>query len=229
MKRKWFDFFLIVLPAIAAVLTALPEFEMHFFGGFTEYVSGFAPILLGYGDFGPMTAGILSILLTVRGLLRWKRKEEKNFSAMALAALLCSLYHNILSSGANDLSWSISGVLLVNLAVNALAKGNLRNGKVTKLVYFLPAVFYGLLILIIGINMGFHGFLPGAWLSLVLLASAGFLLCKEKWWGCLPGIAVGIITVTGASANSLLDDRTIGIFVCIVFAVFGLICYKSKQ
>ena len=229
MKRKWLDVLLVILPAIAVVLTALPEFEMHFFGGFTEYVSGFDTLLLGYGDFGPMAAGVLSILLTVRGILRWKRSGEKTFTGMALAALLCSLFHNILSSGANSFSWTISGVLLVNLAVNAVARGSVWNGGVLKVVYCLPAVLYGLLILIIGINMGFQGFLPGAWLSLVLLAAAGFLLCRDQWWGCIPGMAVGVLTVMGASANSLLDDRAIGIFVSIVFAVLGLVCYRRNQ
>lgn len=125
MKKKLLKVLSVLLPLAAAILTALPEsFAMRFFAGgdgyYLTYVVGFDPLLIGYGNFGPMLTGVLSILLTVRSLLALRKQEFPGVTGMALAAFLCSLLY-LISCRATAASGSISVLLLVNTLISICA------------------------------------------------------------------------------------------------------------
>lgn len=122
--RKLLGVFLVILPAIAAVLTALPfSFAMEFSGG-TSYVSGFDPLLIGYGNWGPVVTGVLSILLTLRGIwyvLRKNRQSFRGVTGMAFVACAFSLV-SVFFKTATLYSWLISAALCGLIAVNGMLK-----------------------------------------------------------------------------------------------------------
>ena len=124
--RKLLRGLLIGLTALAAVLNGLPESHcMRFFAGengyFYEYVSGYDPILMGYGNFGPMLTGVLSILFVVLELLRWNRESY----AHANIALVAAFGASVLYIGLVDRTpwnWAVSGLLLAAVVVDCLVK-----------------------------------------------------------------------------------------------------------
>ena len=72
-NNKLTNILLCVFPALAAVLNALPWcVKLRFMGDgevFTEYVSGFSMLPVGYGIWAHMIAGLCGIALLVMGLL----------------------------------------------------------------------------------------------------------------------------------------------------------------
>lgn len=121
---------LIGLPTLAAVLNGLTESHcMRFFAGengyFYEYVSGYDPILMGYGNFGPMLTGVLSILFVVLELLRWNRESYAHANIALVAAFGASIMH----MGLVDRTlwnWAVSGLLLGAVVVDCLLKAGRR-------------------------------------------------------------------------------------------------------
>ena len=116
---------MIVLPALAVCFTAVPgSYCMRFFAGengyFYEYVSGFDPILMGYGNFGPMIAGVLSVVVAVVGLLRWKKPYWAHTGILAVAGFCASLIN--LGCDQTVWNWMIYGVLLGAVVVDRLLK-----------------------------------------------------------------------------------------------------------
>ena len=101
-----------------------------------------------------------------------------------------------------------------------------------KILYCFPAVLYGGLLALIGSDLGFGGFEPEAWVYIALLVLSAVLLCKNKWWGCIPGMAVGGIVVylfENTSAHQHINANPIGIGIIAYFAVMGLFCHKLNK
>lgn len=118
------------LPALAAVLNGLPGSHcMRFFAGengyFYEYVSGYAPILMGYGNFGPMLTGVLSIVFVVLELLRWNRESYAHANIALVAAFGASIMHMGLVDR-TPWNWAVSGLLLGAVVVDCLLKAGRR-------------------------------------------------------------------------------------------------------
>ena len=116
---------MILLPGLAVCLMAVPEsYCMRFFAGengyFYEYVSGFDPILLGYGNFGPMIAGVLCVVMVVLGVLRWKKEYWVHTGILAVAAFSASLMN--LGLEKTPYSVAVSAVLLGAVVVDCLLK-----------------------------------------------------------------------------------------------------------
>lgn len=125
-KHKIITMLMIFLPALAVVLTALPNgFMMRFFAGengwFINYVSGFDFILAGYGNFGPLICGLLCIIMTIQGVFAAWRKKVPDVRIPAVIAFLGSLSNNILAD-ATVISWSITGLTAVLAAVSICVK-----------------------------------------------------------------------------------------------------------
>ena len=96
-------------------------------------------------------------------------------------------------------------------------------------VYSLPALLYGGLIATIGFSVGFGGFLWEAWLYLILLTAAAILLSMKKWWGCIPGMAVGGIVIylfQTTNAHQHINVTPLGLGIILYFATMGFLCYK---
>lgn len=68
--KKVLQFFLVLMPAVAVVLNALPSaVQMNWMGGHSTYCSGFSMLPVGYANWGPMIAGIGAIVLCVLGVI----------------------------------------------------------------------------------------------------------------------------------------------------------------
>ena len=128
--KKVLKALVIALPALAVVLNGVPGSHcMRFFAGengyFYEYVSGYDPILMGYGNFGPMLTGILGIVFVVLELLRWNREPYAHANIALVAAFGASIMH----MGLVDRTlwnWIVSGLLLVAVVVDCLLKAGRR-------------------------------------------------------------------------------------------------------
>ena len=102
-----------------------------------------------------------------------------------------------------------------------------------KLLYIFPALLYSGFLLTIGLSVGFEGLMTEAWMYLLGLTAAAHLLCKKKWWGCLPGMAVGSVVIwlfNNSRVQQPIDIRPLGIGILVYYAAVGIICYRlTKQ
>ena len=101
-----------------------------------------------------------------------------------------------------------------------------------KFLYIMPAVLivmlYALLAALAG---GIGGFQPIAFVYIICPIAAGILLRKEKWWGCLFGIAMGAILIySGMTAHPQVMIAFIsGLILAAYYAAMGLVCAASNK
>lgn len=101
-----------------------------------------------------------------------------------------------------------------------------------KLLYCFPAFLYGGLIATIGFTLGFEAFQPQAWLYLVLLVASGVLLSMKKWWGAVPGMALGGILIylfETSRVHHHINETPIGLGIIAYFTAMGFICYRLTR
>lgn len=97
-------------------------------------------------------------------------------------------------------------------------------------LYFVPAAVFLLLYGGLGIAGGFGAIDPKAWIWVVLLAVAGVLLFKRKWWGCIFGIAIGIDSIymsTRYTGQVINIERPVGILLCIYYLFCGFLVFRK--
>lgn len=101
-----------------------------------------------------------------------------------------------------------------------------------KFLYIMPAVLicmlYALLTTLAG---GVAGFQPIAFAYILLPIVAGVLLRKNKWWGCLFGIAMGgLLIYNGMTAQpQVFAGFVAGLILAAYYAAMGLICAASQK
>ena len=101
-----------------------------------------------------------------------------------------------------------------------------------KFLYIMPAVLicmlYGLLAALAG---GVAGFQPIAFVYILLPILAGVLLRKDKWWGCLPGMAMGgLLICNGMTAEpTMMVGFIAGLVLAAYYAAMGLVCAASQK
>jgi len=102
-----------------------------------------------------------------------------------------------------------------------------------KFLYIMPAVLilmlYTLLTALAGSVAGFQ---PIAFAYIGLPLIAGILLRKDKWWGCLFGMAMGaVLLYMGSQASGQVIDieRPMGIGFLVYYAAMGLVCAAVKK
>ena len=91
---------------------------------------------------------------------------------------------------------------------------------------------YGGLVATIGFTAGFGAFQTEAWIYLVLFIAAAVLLSMRKWWGSIPGMAVGGIMIylfEMSRVHHHINANPIGLIVIAYFAVMGIICYRMNK
>ena len=97
-----------------------------------------------------------------------------------------------------------------------------------KFLYIMPAVLicmlYGLLAALAG---GVSGFQPIAFVYIILPILAGILLRKDKWWGCLLGIAIGGILLY--SGRNMMVAFIAGLILVAYYIIMGLTCAASQK
>lgn len=82
-NRKLTNWLMTILPVCAVVLTAMPGFVRMRFAApapepaYIEYCSGFSMLPVGYGNWGPMLAGIFACVLVVLAFIGLFRSSEK--------------------------------------------------------------------------------------------------------------------------------------------------------
>ena len=93
-----------------------------------------------------------------------------------------------------------------------------------KVLYFTPAifglVFYSLLV----VFSGFGAIHPAVWLCIAMLFVSAILLAKKKWFGCVPGIVIGIILIwmSFQSTGQVIHiERPLGIALIVFYILCG--------
>ena len=102
-----------------------------------------------------------------------------------------------------------------------------------KFLYIMPAVLICMLYtLLTALAGGIGGFQPIAFVYILCPIAAGVLLRKDKWWGCLFGIAMGaVLLYMGSQANGQHIDieRPVGIGFLVYYAAMGLVCAAAQK
>lgn len=99
-----------------------------------------------------------------------------------------------------------------------------------KILYFLPFVLGFILYIFLGIVSSFGTINPFVWVALLLLLVAGLLMSRNKWWGCIFGILIGILLIYMGSRETgqIIKETLFGIVICIYYIVCALVSYKRK-
>lgn len=94
-----------------------------------------------------------------------------------------------------------------------------------KVLYVMPAVLWDMMTLLMIVPLAsWQEIFPVFWLYPTLPTVAAILLWKGKWWGCLPGIAMGILMFT-----QLQNEQVSGLRYCLYFAVMGVLCHVTSR
>jgi len=85
-------------------------------------------------------------------------------------------------------------------------------------------IFYGA----VAVLGGVQAVTPLAWVMLFLALLATVLMLRGKWWGCLPGIAVGILLINMGleTTGQIINEAPIGAF---LFAYWTALGYAKKK
>ncbi len=119
---------LVVIPVAVLVLECLPlSLVMRFMGDpgigteYLTYVSYFDFLVVGYGNWGPFLAGVLTCVLVLLGIINYVRphvKLRKWIRNLAAVAFICSLTC-IFFNEMTGFSYVISGLLLAETLLAA--------------------------------------------------------------------------------------------------------------
>ena len=91
-----------------------------------------------------------------------------------------------------------------------------------KVLYFAPAIFGLVFYCLQAVFSGLGAIHPAVWLCVAMLFVSAVLLAKKTWFGCIPGILVGIIVIwmSFQSTGQVIDiERPLGIAL-IAFYIF---------
>lgn len=100
-----------------------------------------------------------------------------------------------------------------------------------KVLYFVPAIFGLVFYCLLAVFSGFGAIHPAVWLCIAMLFLSGVLLAKNKWFGCIPGILVGIflIWMRFQSTGQVVDiEMPLGIALILFYILSGFISRKEK-
>ena len=100
-----------------------------------------------------------------------------------------------------------------------------------KILYFLPFVLGIILYIFLGVASSFGSIHPFVWIALGLLLISGLLMNKNKWWGCIIGIAIGILLIYmgNQETGQIIKETTFGIIMCIYYIVCGVLSYRKSN
>ena len=98
-----------------------------------------------------------------------------------------------------------------------------------KMLYFLPFVLGCILYVFLGIVSSFSSINPFVWLALVMLLVSGTLMNKNKWWGCLGGIIIGLLLIYmgNQETGQIIKETPFGIIMCIYYIICAIICFRK--
>ena len=97
-----------------------------------------------------------------------------------------------------------------------------------KYLYIMPAVLILMLyVLLAALAGGISGFQPIAFAYIILPILAGVFLRKDKWWGCIFGIAMGGLLLW--SGRDMMVAFIAGLVLAVYYIVMGLVCAASLK
>lgn len=99
-----------------------------------------------------------------------------------------------------------------------------------KVLYFAPAIFGLVFYSLLTVFSGFGAIHPAVWLCIGMLFVSAFLMVKRKWFGCIPGILVGVILIwmSFQSTGQVIDiEMPLGIVLILFYILSGNAARKT--
>ena len=100
-----------------------------------------------------------------------------------------------------------------------------------KVFYFVPAIFGLVFYSLLAAFSGFGAIHPTVWFCIAMLLVSAVLLVKKKWFGCLPGILIGVLLIwmSVQYAGQVIDiERPLGIGLILFYILCGAISRSNK-
>lgn len=100
-----------------------------------------------------------------------------------------------------------------------------------KVMYYVPAIFGLVFYCLLAVFSGFGAINPVVWLCIVMLFVSGVLLAKNKWFGCVPGMLVGVLLIwmSVQYTGQVIDiERPLGIGLILFYILCGVILRTNK-
>jgi len=107
-----------------------------------------------------------------------------------------------------------------------------KEGKMKKIVFYIPAIIFTLFFGLVAIRASIGSISPVAAVWLVLFFISGILLSKNMFWGSLLGAlpAIYIIYMGIQYTGQDINEMPIGIIVLIFYIISGgFVFYKNKK
>ena len=70
------------------------------------------------------------------------------------------------------------------------------------------------------------------WLLTAMMFVSAVIMSKNRWWGCLFGVSVGIklIQMSMTDTGQVIDiERPVGIILCLFYTVCGILVYRKSK
>lgn len=99
-----------------------------------------------------------------------------------------------------------------------------------KVLYFAPAIFGLVFYSLLTVFSGFGAIHPAVWLCIGMLFVSAFLMVKRKWFGCIPGILVGVVLIWRSfqSTGQVIDiEMPLGVALILFYILSGNAARKS--
>ena len=99
-----------------------------------------------------------------------------------------------------------------------------------KVIYFTPAIFGLVFYCFLAVFSGFGAIHPTVWLCIVALFVSAVLMSKKKWYGCIPGVLVGILLIwmSFQSTGQVIDiEMPLGIALILFYILSGNAARKT--
>ena len=97
-------------------------------------------------------------------------------------------------------------------------------------LYFTPAIFGLVFYSLLTVFSGFGAIRPTVWLCIAMLFVSAVLLPQKKWFGCIPGILVGVILIwmSFQSTGQVIDiEMPLGIVLILFYILSGNAARKT--
>ena len=93
-----------------------------------------------------------------------------------------------------------------------------------KVIYFTPEIFGLMFYSLLTVYSGFGAIHPAVCLCIAMLFVSAVLMSKKKWYGCIPGILVGVILIwmSFQSTGQVIDiEMPLGIVLILFYILSG--------
>ena len=100
----------------------------------------------------------------------------------------------------------------------------------TKVLYYVPSIFGLIFYCLLAVFSGIGAINPAVWICIGLLFASAILMAKRKWFGCIPGVLVGILLIwmSFQSTGQVIDiERSMGIGLILFYIFCGLSSHKK--